>query len=77
MLTMTMNHEAGVLEVREDTLSFHGIRTCFWYYDTRKWLKSSHGKAGDTPDRVMTTEDIQLVKQVYLPQVQQPVALVA
>lgn len=77
MLTMTMNHETGVLEVREDLLSCQSTCTRYWYYDTRKWLKSTHGKAGDTPDRVMSNDDIQLVKQVYLPKAQQPVALAA
>jgi len=76
MLTMTMNDATGILEVKEVLMSATETRTRYWYYDTRKWLKSSHGKAGDTPDRVMTMEDIQVVKQCYLPQVQ-PVALAA
>lgn len=70
MLTFNMNQETGILEVKEVLLSFTSTRTTFWYYDTQKWLKSSHGKAGDTPDRVMSAEDIQWVKQYYLPKLQ-------
>jgi hypothetical protein len=67
MLTCTLNQETGILEVQEVLMSFHKTTTRFWYYDTRKWIKSSHGKAGDTPDRIMTAEDIKWVKDNYLP----------
>jgi len=70
MLKFKMDAETGILEVTEVLMSAINTQTRYWYYDTRKWLKSSHGKQGDTPDRVMTETDIQGVKQYYLPMVQ-------
>ncbi|KVP40017.1 hypothetical protein [Burkholderia ubonensis] len=70
MLTFKMDPTTGILEVKEVLMSFTTTQTRFWYYDTKKWLKSSHGKQGDTPDRVMTDSDIRWVKQYYLPKVQ-------
>lgn len=67
MLTCNLNQETGVLEVTEVLFSALKTTTSYWYYDTRKWLKSSHGKAGDTPDRIMSAEDIKWVKDYYLP----------
>jgi hypothetical protein len=70
MLTFKMDTDTGILEVKEVLMSFTKTQTQYWYYDTQKWLKSSHGKQGDTPDRGMTEADIQWVKQYYLPKVQ-------
>lgn len=70
MLSFEMNNHTGVLEVVESTMTFKDTRVRYWYYDTHKWLKSSYGKKGDTPNRVMSQEDIEWVKKYYLPQVQ-------
>lgn len=67
MLTCNLNENTGILEVKEVLMSFHKTTTRFWYYDTRKWLKSSYGKAGDVPDRIMSADDIKWVKTQYLP----------
>lgn len=67
MLTCNLNQDTGVLEVKEVRHSALTSTTSYWYYDTRKWLKSSHGKAGDTPDRIMSADDIEWVKTHYLP----------
>lgn len=69
MLAYHLNNETGVLEVTETTMSFTDTVKRYWYYDTRKWLKSSHGKKGDTPDRVMTEVEIKWVRDYYLPKV--------
>lgn len=70
MLKFKLDSDTGILEVTEVLMSAVKTQTRYWYYDTRKWLKSSHGTHGDTPDRVMTEVDIQWVKQYYLPKVQ-------
>jgi hypothetical protein len=70
MLMFKMDSDTGILEVTEVLMSALKTQTRYWYYDTGKWLKSSHGKQGDTPDRIMTDADIQWVKQYYLPKVQ-------
>ncbi len=70
MLTFKMDTDTGILEVTEALMSFTRTKITHWYYDTRKWLKSSHGKPGDAPDRAMSEADIQWVKQYYLPKVQ-------
>ena len=67
MLTCNLNHATCILEVKEVLMSATKTATRYWYYDTRKWLKSSNGKQGDTPDRVMSAEDIKWVKSNYLP----------
>lgn len=70
MLNFEMKAETGVLEVAETTISFKETRVRYWYYDTRRWLMSSHGKKGDIPERVMSQSDIDWVKKYYLPNVQ-------
>lgn len=69
MLTFDMNVETGLLEVTEVLMSATKTQTRYWYYDTTKWLQSSHGRKGDTPDRIMTDSAIAWVKQYYLPKV--------
>jgi hypothetical protein len=70
MLTFNLDKDTGILEVKETQMSFHADKTTYWYYDTTKWLKSSTGKQGSTPDRVMSPEDIKWVQTYYLPKVQ-------
>ena len=67
MLTCNLNEETGVLEVIQVVVSNFKTTTSYWYYDTRKWLKSTGGKRGDVPAQVMTGYDIKWVKTQYLP----------
>lgn len=69
MLTFNLNKETGILEVVEHRMTWHKTTHYYWYYDTIKWLKSSHGRQGDVPNRIMAAEDIKWVKDYYLPKV--------
>lgn len=70
MLEFKMCPRTGILEVKQTLLSATKSIPAYWYYDTRNWLKSTHGKQGDIPDRIMYEDDIQWVKRNYLPKVQ-------
>lgn len=56
-----------VLEVKETLPGIAGTRVKYWYYDLRTWMKSSNGKQGDIPDRIMDEAGIRWVKDYYLP----------
>lgn len=67
MLTITLDEETGILEVIETLMTFNSTHRKYFYYDTRNWLQSAHGKQGDKPDRYMHPGDIEWVQQHYLP----------
>lgn len=74
MLTCNLNEETGLLEVIQVVVWGFKTTTSYWYYDTRKWLKSTNGKRGDAPDRVMSGYDIKWVRTQYLPLANQRLA---
>lgn len=61
--------DGNILHVRETICSFRDTKVSHWYYDVENWQVSSHGRAGDLPDRAMTEDDIAWVKEHYLPKV--------
>lgn len=71
MLDITRD-KRGFLCVHQTTHTFHATYHKFWYYDTEHWLASTHGELHDTPERVMTAEDIAWVKQHYLTKLSTP-----
>lgn len=58
-----------VIEVKETLFSYSANRVTHWYYNIKEWKKSSRGKEGETPDRIMNEQDINWVKKHYLPKV--------
>lgn len=68
-MSLQFKLEGDILEVKETICGFHNTKVSFWYYDIANWMKSSHGKQGDRPDRQMTHDDISWVKRHYLPKV--------
>jgi len=67
MLQFELND--NVLHVTETLHSFSKDKVSHWYYDINTWMVSSHGKEGDTPDRIMCDESIAWVRKYYLPKV--------
>ena len=61
--------EGDILEVKEALMSFTSTKVSYWYYDIKNWRKSSHGKANDPCDRVMSASDIAWVEKYYIPKV--------
>jgi len=59
----------NILEVKETVHGFTETRTQYWYYDIQNWIKSSHGRKNDSPDRIMNESDIEWVKKYYLPKI--------
>ncbi|KVP65612.1 hypothetical protein WJ96_04395 [Burkholderia ubonensis] len=69
MLTFKMD-ASGLLEVTETIMSATTTKVAHWYFDTRNWLASGLGLKNETPKWPMREEEIQWVKQHYLPKVQ-------
>jgi hypothetical protein len=67
MLNFNLNN--GILEVEETVHSFTRTKVSYWYYDLTSWKKSSHGRKGDVPDRVMSDHDKDWVIKHYIPKV--------
>lgn len=61
--------EGDVLEIHQTIHTWNKTHHQFWYYNIRTWMVSSHGRKGDTPDRLMSESDIAWVKEHYLPKV--------
>ncbi|MNR71444.1 hypothetical protein D3C71_20700 [compost metagenome] len=67
MLAFKLDRTTCVLEVEETMSSGHKSTTRYFYYDLLKWMCSSNGLKGDTPDREMTPGAIDWVRRTYLP----------
>lgn len=70
---MALNYalDGDILHVTETISGCTNTTVRHWYYDTVKWMVSSHGCAGDTPDRAMTASAIAWVQKHYLPKVKE------
>lgn len=66
-MALKIERTGDILHVTETLHGFTSIRTNHWYYDVRRWLSSSYGKEGDTPNRLMDAGAIEWVKKHYLP----------
>lgn len=73
---MALSYElnGNILHVTETLHGGTNTKVNHWYYDIQNWMKSSHGREGDIPDRKMNENDIAWVKKHYLPKVTQPTA---
>lgn len=68
-MALSFKLEGDILEVTENLYGWKRTITSYWYYNIKTWMKSSHGKQNDVPDRVMSQEDIDWVRKYYLPKV--------
>lgn len=61
--------DGNILHVTETTFTATRDIVRHWYYDIAAWMKSSNGREGDTPNRNMTSGDIEWVRKHYFPKV--------
>lgn len=68
---LDFNLNGDILEVIQTYLSFTKTNKEYWYYNIKDWKKSITGQQNELPRHPMDHNQIQWVKDWYLPSIKQ------